>query len=363
MTQSNDVQTPYKSEIKRWIIYPLKGKYRSSPAPPTLRTVKHKLLPGCLVQLDRRTELYGMFTKANLEPILFFKNRKILTNLVNEFYNNLQVRKGAYDLTSLTIVVNRRSILLDHIELGKALKLSDKVLNLANNDISKEFVFIKSEYKIYLSVLCDIEIPHDMFNEDNGISYEHFTHTFQNLALIIRANIFPNTSSDKLMRSNRTIIPMASFGELPMTNLDPIVFTSVTTLAPVVPSSQISFEKEFAKLKEAHEELDAMFQSLQDAYKKVVEKVQVTEAKVGVLVDIMSNTVSRAGKIEDKLSQFINVQLGMIDIPLLPLMSKLENSPVIGVVSDEPVKNGENAMKTDLLDNTIINNPAFETMD
>ncbi|KAL8099252.1 hypothetical protein AgCh_031787 [Apium graveolens] len=171
-------------------------------------------------------------------------------------------------------MVNGRSILLDHIELGKALKISDKVLNLANIDISKEFIFIK-----------------------------------------------------------------------------------------IVPSSQINFEKEFAKLKEAHEELDAMFQSLQDAYKKVVEKIQVTEAKVGVLVDILSNTVSRAGKNEDGLSRLINVQLGLIDISFLPLMSELEASPVLGVVSDEPVTNGENAMETDLVDNAIINNSAYETMD
>ncbi|KAL8118545.1 hypothetical protein AgCh_016172 [Apium graveolens] len=142
------------------------------------------------------------------------------------------------------------------------------------------------------------------------------------------------------------------------------IFTSVTKLAPVVHSSQISFEKEFAKLKEAHEELDAMFQSLQDVFKKVVEKVQVTEAKVGVPVDILSNTVSRAGKIEDGLSQLVNVQLGLIDIPFMPLMSELEASPVIGVVNkDESVVNGENALETDLVDNSIINNPAYKTMD
>ncbi|KAL8120236.1 hypothetical protein AgCh_017399 [Apium graveolens] len=150
---------------------------------------------------------------------------------------------------------------------------------------------------IYYILHYGIEISHDMFNGDNGISYEHFTHAFQNLALIIRENIFLNTSSDKLMRfpeiklmyklashklphfqvsstisdrSKRTILSLADFAELPVIDLDPIVSKTVTTPAPVVPSSQVNFEKEFAKLKEAYEELDAIFQSLQALFQKEV---------------------------------------------------------------------------------------------
>ncbi|KAL8135058.1 hypothetical protein AgCh_009900 [Apium graveolens] len=275
---------------------------------------------------------------------IIFKTSQLRVNSVSQLNESgksarfkAATRKGAYDLTSITTVVNGRSILLDHIELGKALKLSDKVLNLANIDTPKEFIFIKSEYKLYLSVLCGIEISHDMENIFSNTSSDKLMR-FPEIKLMYKldSHKLPNfqVSSTISDRSKRTIFPMDGFGELHAIDLDPIVSTTFTTLAPFMPSSQVNFEKEFAKLKEADEELDAIFQSLQDAYKKVIEKVQVTEAKVGALVDVLSNTVSR-----------------------------VEASPVIGVVNDEPVVNGENAMETDLVDNAIINNPAYETID
>lgn len=82
-----------------------------------------------------------------------------------------------------------------------------------------------------------------------------------------------------------------------------------------------------------------------------------------MLVNILSNTVSRACKIEDGLSHRIIVQLGLIYIPFLLLLSEIEEAPVIKNVIDEPIVNGVSAMEKYLIDNIVIKNPNYETVD
>ncbi|KAL8106996.1 hypothetical protein AgCh_023703 [Apium graveolens] len=99
----------------------------------------------------------------------------------------------------LTTMVNKKPIMLDHEVLESALKLSTSQLKLANVDISKDFVFNKNEFRLYRYILCEHEVPPDMFVEDRGISFELFSPIFQTLALIIRGNIYPITSNNKLV--------------------------------------------------------------------------------------------------------------------------------------------------------------------
>ena len=111
----------------------------------------------------------------------------------------MQVKHGDGDLVYLTTLVNKKPILIDYEVLGSALKLSTNQLKLENVDISKEFVFNKNEFRLYLSILCGHEVPYDMIVEENGILYEHFTSVFQTLALIITGNINLSTSDSKLV--------------------------------------------------------------------------------------------------------------------------------------------------------------------
>lgn len=64
-----------------------------------------------------------------------------------------------------------------------------------------------------------------------------------------------------------------------------------------------------------------------------------------VLVDILSNTVSRAGRVEDGLSQLISVQIGLFDIPFLPLLEN-DDIPVNAQNAEDHVVNGLNDMDT-----------------
>lgn len=54
------------------------------------------------------------------------------------------------------------------------------------------------------------------------------------------------------------------------------------------------------------------------------------EVRVGVLVNILSGTMSRAGTIEYGINQLINSQFGFLDMPFLPLVEEIANeAPVM----------------------------------
>lgn len=398
-----------------------------------MNSLKAKLQPGYLIKIEKKTELYNMFVKANWEPMLYYPNKGVLHNMVTEFYKNMEVRSGTNDVTFITSVVNGKPLLIDHIELGKALKLTPKLLNLANIDISKDFVFDKMELKLYLSVLCGLEVPNNLFTTDVGVCYEHFTQVFQILALIIRGNIFPNTSGDKLMtfaeiklmyklashkitfnlpymilmqmvngfkkgymlygllltkvfeyfklnvsqlphfqvastlidKGNKIVVPLPGFGlPPPVINLDPVENIPSAPVESVsgVSVPKVDVDKEFLKLP-SHDELTELFNELKASFQVLVEKHESTEVKVKILIEILGNTVSRAGRIEEGLSQMINVQLGLADIPFFPLLEEIVGEQPkmahgnVGVM----IENDVSDMETDGVNNQIQSR--FENID
>lgn len=52
-------------------------------------------------------------------------------------------------------------------------------------------------------------------------------------------------------------------------------------------------------------------------------KHEFAEARVGILVYILSSTVSRAGRIEDGLNQVINAQFNLVNMPFLPRLEEI----------------------------------------
>lgn len=94
-------------------------------------------------------------------------------------------------------------------------------------------------------------------------------------------------------------------------------------------------------------------------------KLELIEARVEVLVNISSGTISRADRIEDGLNQLINFQCGFIDIPLFPLVE--------GIVTETPVMaqnggidvlaSGTNDMETNLVKDIFPNSSGIESLD
>ncbi|KAL8119605.1 hypothetical protein AgCh_016926 [Apium graveolens] len=319
--------------------------------------------------------------------------------MVSDFYKNMEVKHGDKNLSYLTTMINKKPILLDHEELGKALKLSTSHLKFANVDIAKDFVFNKNEQRLFLSVLCGHEVPCDLINEDIGVSYEPFAPIFQTLSLIIRSNIYPNTQDNKLVhfaemklmyklaghkvhfnvaymillqmingykkgtiseKTNRVAIPLTGLPPPPpnVINLDP-----TPTIVPSVGSSQDMFGDKFAKLQASHNELAESFKTLQESFKNLVMKLELIEVRVGVLVNILSGTISNASRIEDSINQLIINQFGFIDLPLLPLVEEIE-TPVIAQSGGTGMMGaGSVDMDTDLVNDSVSALSGMETLD
>lgn len=78
-------------------------------------------------------------------------------------------------------------------------------------------------------------------------------------------------------------------------------------------------------------------------------------------MSILSNTVSRAGIIEDGLSQIMNMQYGYVDVPFVPIM--ISELPV-GAIADEPgVENGAGNMDTDVVNKPMSENLGLDDID
>lgn len=94
----------------------------------------------------------------------------------------------------------------------------------------------------------------------------------------------------------------------------------------------------------------------------MVLKVGQTEDRVQVLLSILSNIVSRAGMIEDGLSQIMNMQLGYVGIPFMP-MAQINELPDEANAEGPGNADGVGDMDTDIVNNPNIGNMGFNNID
>lgn len=70
--------------------------------------------------------------------------------MIQEFYHNMGIFRGVGDVLYITSVVNSNPILVNHVALGKSLKLTARAMSLSPIDVSKLFVFDKNEMSFSL---------------------------------------------------------------------------------------------------------------------------------------------------------------------------------------------------------------------
>ncbi|KAL8146266.1 hypothetical protein AgCh_004132 [Apium graveolens] len=93
-------------------------------------------------------------------------------------------------------------------------------------------------------------------------------------------------------------------------------------------------------------------------------KHELTEARVGVLVNILNNTASRAGRIKDGLNQVFNDQLNLVDIQFLPLLEEIINGPPMMALAANinDLVSGPSDMETDGTNGQNYDNSGFGPM-
>lgn len=120
---------------------------------------------------------------------------------MGEFYCNMRVTKGIDGVLHFTTSVNRKTILIDHKTINMALHLPIKLTDHEHPclDIYSYFMFNKEEFQLMLSNFCDSDVPSGLCDKPCSIHYKHFNPMFQQLALIVRANVLPKPNQSKFL--------------------------------------------------------------------------------------------------------------------------------------------------------------------
>ncbi|KAL8103324.1 hypothetical protein AgCh_027768 [Apium graveolens] len=156
--------------------------------------VKARILTGRVTILDRES-LFPLFAVSKWETLLFYPTRRVLTELVTEFYSNMGLGYGENIVCFLTSKIDSKSVIINYAKLGKILKLDSSILSLPPVDVSFTFTFNNDELDKFLTVFCGKEVPKNVFQKDKGITYEHFTPFYQVLAEIVKNDFYPSNTN------------------------------------------------------------------------------------------------------------------------------------------------------------------------
>lgn len=153
--------------------------------------------PGININMVGAVE--SVIKKANWEGLVGHLGKRFYPHLMGEFYCNMRVTKGIDSVLPFTTSVNRKTILIDHKTINMALHLPIKLTDHEHPclDIYSYFVFNKEEFQLMLSNFCDSDVPLGLCDKPCSIHYKHFNPMFQQLALIIRANVLPKPNQSK----------------------------------------------------------------------------------------------------------------------------------------------------------------------
>ncbi|KAK1400921.1 hypothetical protein POM88_000526 [Heracleum sosnowskyi] len=327
------------------------------------RSVKGKLMPGFLVECLPDSDLFRMLTRANLHPFLTYPTKRVLPNLVAEFYANLTLNPGINGTVYLTSVVSGIPCLIDQETFENALNLHPTLTAFDPVDITKNFIFDRDEYKNFLSAFCNVEIPPNLYNNDRGIRSDHFTPMYQNLIQFVKEDFFPST--EKLL----------SFLEMDL-HVAPTYETEPPRATELMVN--ISYQKfrsmtaDIDSLKDDYAAMKTMVDVLVDNYDKVVSKLEIMKRYA-------SSTMTRMTLLENSLAQLLQLQINihsnsppseaLLGLPMSAAIPR--QNEVIEIKDNDMNENVETVVvKTELVEgldkdmvDAVINNYHYNELD
>lgn len=109
--------------------------------------------PGINVQISGEVET--VVRVARWEGLVSNLGKRFYTHLMGEFYCNVKVIKGLDGVLHFTTIVGRKTILVDHKTINKALHLPTKLTELPCIDFYSYFIFNKPEFQLMLSIFSN----------------------------------------------------------------------------------------------------------------------------------------------------------------------------------------------------------------
>lgn len=86
---------------------------------------------------------------------------------------------------------------MDVNTISRALKIDMHAPSLPCINIYEKYLFDRRDFELYVGFFCDSNAPLGSCVENFGISFVHFLPIFQQLAIILRANLLPKPNNDQ----------------------------------------------------------------------------------------------------------------------------------------------------------------------
>ena len=182
-TQSAPIAKPTVSPPRSTLVNPINLE--------KLEKMKKSVQPGMMPLIPQQGVVHGIFMAGKWDNMVFYRGQNYHIYLMGEFYANMIVQKGLDDVFLLNTVVHGKNMLVDVNTFARALKLGLQTPFQPCINIFEKFVFQKNEFELFVGFFCNSDVPVGLFEEECAIDFRHFTPIYQQVAIIIRANILP----------------------------------------------------------------------------------------------------------------------------------------------------------------------------
>ena len=153
--------------------------------------------PGMMVFIPQRGTVHGFIMTCKWDNLIFYRGQSYHTYLMGEFYGNLVTKRDENKIFELDSVVHGRNVHIDVNSICRALKLSPEILPQPYINIYEVYKFNKEEFEMYVGFFCGDSIPTGLCAVDCGIAFKYFLPDYQQLAIILRANLLPKAKNNQ----------------------------------------------------------------------------------------------------------------------------------------------------------------------
>lgn len=153
--------------------------------------------PSMMVYLPQKGVVHGIVMCSKWDNMIFYRGQSYHSYIMGKFYSNMVNRKDENGLFVFTTVINGRNVFVDVDILYKAFRIEPEFIPQPCINFFEKFIFDRKEFETYVTFFCDSELPPALCVENCGIILEHFTPDYQQLVIIVRANILLQPRNDK----------------------------------------------------------------------------------------------------------------------------------------------------------------------
>ena len=152
---------------------------------------------GMMVFIQQKGDVHSFLMTARWDNLIFYRGQNYHTYLMGEFYGNLVTKTNQAGLFVFDSVVQGQTIHVNMDVIFRALRIDPAHIPQPCINIYEAYKFNQRDFEIHIGFFCGTDAPIGLCHENCGISFKHFLPKFQQLAIILRANLLPKPQGDQ----------------------------------------------------------------------------------------------------------------------------------------------------------------------